>query len=201
MRRRSVCTNPSACSQVLVVEAVALDDERIAVPTADGVALPDRQRIRLERSAVREDLPIGRVRVEDRDHASGSARSFACCRRRHPHPRCSSAPAAGTACEGRLCSSYSRARPSQCAPTPGPCVSSRRSPRAPAPRHKPVSSGRPSAVRGAGAERSGLPSAVRGIPGVASVSHCADTGAADTADTNRTNVASRRFMLPAEGWC
>ena len=52
-----------------VVEAVALDDERIAVPTADGVALPDRQRIRLERSTVREDLPIGRVRVQDRDHA------------------------------------------------------------------------------------------------------------------------------------
>ena len=69
MRRRSVCTNPSACSHVSVVEAVALDDERIAVPTADGVALPDRQRIRLERSAVREDLTIGRVRVEHRDHA------------------------------------------------------------------------------------------------------------------------------------
>ena len=53
-----------------VVEAVALDDERIAIPTADGVALPDRQRIRLERSAVREDLTgpsIGFVQDQKED--------------------------------------------------------------------------------------------------------------------------------------
>ena len=35
----------------------------------------------------------------------------------------------------------------------------------------------PSAVRGAGAARMGLPSGVRGIPGVGWVSHCAEIGA------------------------
>ena len=41
--------------------------------------------------------------------------------------------------------------------------------------------------------RSGSPSAVRGIPGVGCVSHCAASG---VVDANKTNVASRRFMLP-----
>ena len=50
---------------------------------------------------------------------------------------------------------------------------------------------------GAGAERSGVPSAARGMPGVFSVNHCADTGATAA---NRTNVATRCFMrLPEFG--
>src|SRR6267154_2120507 len=41
-------------------------------------------------------------------------------------------------------------------------------------RQSPASSGLPSDVRGAGAVRLGLPSAVRGTFGVGTVSHCAD---------------------------
>jgi hypothetical protein len=43
--------------------------------------------------------------------------------------------------------------------------------------HKPERSGVPSGVRGAGADRFGLPSAVRGIPRVGCVNHCAESGA------------------------
>src|SRR5207249_3488742 len=42
--------------------------------------------------------------------------------------------------------------------------------------HRPVTSGLPSAVRGAGAVRFGLPSAVRGMPGVGRCNHCASSG-------------------------
>src|SRR6266850_889020 len=42
--------------------------------------------------------------------------------------------------------------------------------------HRPVRSGLPSAVRGAGAVRFGLPSAVRGMPGAGCFSHCASRG-------------------------
>src|SRR5580704_11074336 len=45
------------------------------------------------------------------------------------------------------------------------------------PRQMPDRSSLPSAVRGAGAERFGSPSAVRGMPGVLIVSHCAAKGA------------------------
>src|SRR6266481_8645583 len=42
--------------------------------------------------------------------------------------------------------------------------------------HRPVRSGLPSAVRGAGAVRFGLPSAVRGMPDVGRVTHWAESG-------------------------
>src|SRR5206468_12502717 len=42
--------------------------------------------------------------------------------------------------------------------------------------HRPERSGLPSGVRGAGAARFGLLSAVRGMPGVGCVSHCAAAG-------------------------
>src|ERR1700730_5525915 len=44
--------------------------------------------------------------------------------------------------------------------------------------HTPDRSGWPSAAFGAGALRSGLPSAPRGTPGVGVSSHCAESGAA-----------------------
>src|SRR5689334_22125229 len=61
----------------------------------------------------------------------------------------------------------------------------------------PPSSGLPSGPRGAGAERFGRPSAVRGIPGVVILNHCADTGAAaNTTDAMmiRPNTCSPLFL-------
>ena len=49
----------------LRVVAVAVDDQRSAIPPADGIAHPDRQWIGLELASVEEDLPIGQVAVED----------------------------------------------------------------------------------------------------------------------------------------
>ena len=158
--------------------------------------MPDRQRIRLERSAIREDLTIGQVPVENRDHARAlhdpsqvtatatRARDVARPLRQALHVRAVSVVVS-------LVLGHRSARPRL-------DLASRRAGHrvTPAERHRPVSSGRPSAVRGAGAERFGLPSAVRGIPGVASVSHCADANG--VADANKTNVASGRFMLAAE---
>src|SRR5213594_3786176 len=42
--------------------------------------------------------------------------------------------------------------------------------------HKPDKSGLPSGVRGAGAARFGLPSSLRGMPGVGCFNHCAPSG-------------------------
>ena len=42
--------------------------------------------------------------------------------------------------------------------------------------HKPDKSGLPSGVRGVGAARFGLPSSLRGMPGVGCFNHCAPSG-------------------------
>src|SRR5215467_10453591 len=53
----------------LVVEAGRLDDQRISVPMADGIAEPRRLRIGREGTAIGEDLPVGVHRlVQDHDH-------------------------------------------------------------------------------------------------------------------------------------
>src|SRR5688572_4491425 len=57
--------------------------------------------------------------------------------------------------------------------------------------HRPATSMRPSVVFGAGAARSALPSAVRGMPAVGCFSHCAD---ADAASTNTAAIAIRRVL-------
>src|SRR5215472_3838065 len=57
--------------------------------------------------------------------------------------------------------------------------------------HTPDKSGFPSAVRGAGAFRFGLPSAVRGMPGGGVVIHCAGAGA-EIRPKNTATAASRR---------
>src|SRR5262245_13060266 len=54
----------------------------------------------------------------------------------------------------------------------------------------PERSGFPFAVRGGGAVRLGLPSAVRGIPGVGTSSHCAAAGVTEQAAAN-TAMATR----------
>src|SRR5438876_8817450 len=59
--------------------------------------------------------------------------------------------------------------------------------------HRPVSSGLPSGVRGAGAVRFGLPSAVRGMPAVGWFTHCAATGALSA---DRTIMTATVFMMP-----
>src|SRR5262245_24810357 len=46
--------------------------------------------------------------------------------------------------------------------------------------HRPVRSGLPSALRGAGAVRFGLSSTVRGMPGVRRCNHCAEIGVTNT---------------------
>src|SRR5688572_28154150 len=58
----------------------------------------------------------------------------------------------------------------------------------------PEKSGRPSGSRGAGALRFGLPSAVRGTPGVGRNTHCPDASG-DTVMTNATAVNNARFLL------
>src|SRR5207253_8354320 len=55
--------------------------------------------------------------------------------------------------------------------------------------HIPDKSGFPSGPLGAGAERLGLPSAVRGIFGCLTFSHCAKAGAADRIPTKSQFVA------------
>src|SRR5947207_13979980 len=62
-----------------------------------------------------------------------------------------------------------------------PCVS-----------QSPVMSGLPSAVFGAGADRFGLPSGVRGIPGVGYLIHCADT---DTVVSRSAPMVSRLAFM------
>src|SRR6185436_16000520 len=57
--------------------------------------------------------------------------------------------------------------------------------------HSPDMSGLPSAVFGAGADRFGLPSGVRGIPAVGYLSHC---GAGDAAITNAAMNIANAFM-------
>ena len=49
------------------VEAVALDDERVAVPAPNGVPHPRRVRLRLERAAVHPDLAIREIGIEHHD--------------------------------------------------------------------------------------------------------------------------------------
>src|SRR5215469_14498167 len=56
-------------------------------------------------------------------------------------------------------------------------------PPAPTVSHRPVTSGWPSALRGAGAARFGFPSAVRGMPGVRYCAHCAVSGITNEAKT------------------
>src|SRR6516164_10419629 len=56
-------------------------------------------------------------------------------------------------------------------------------PPAPIVSHRPVRSGWPSAVRGAGASRFGFPSAVRGMPRVRYCAHCAVRGVTNEAKT------------------
>jgi hypothetical protein len=51
--------------------------------------------------------------------------------------------------------------------------------------HSPERSGFPSAVFGAGAERFGLPSGIRGIPAVGYFNHC---GADEAAITDASNI-------------
>src|SRR5215467_15689013 len=50
-----------------IVVAVALDDQRVAVPASDRVTHPRRIWIPLERAAVHVDLTIGEIGVEDQD--------------------------------------------------------------------------------------------------------------------------------------
>src|ERR1700682_6378428 len=62
----------------------------------------------------------------------------------------------------------------------------------------------PSAVLGAGAARSGLPSGVRGIPGVGCVNHCAEAEAAvmnatRPATTTRVSIDLLGRMKPSQG--
>src|SRR5215510_13592143 len=57
--------------------------------------------------------------------------------------------------------------------------------------HNPDISGWPSAVFGAGADRFGLPSGVRGIPAVGYLSHC---GVGDAAITNAAMNIAKAFM-------
>ena len=61
--------------------------------------------------------------------------------------------------------------------------------------HRPDKSGLPSGVLGAGAARFGLPSAVRGIPGVGQSSHCAPN---ETGSSN--NAASAIRDMEAHSW-
>src|ERR1700736_3113414 len=64
---------------------------------------------------------------------------------------------------------------------------------------RPERSGLPSGVLGAGAVRLGLPSAVRGIPGVLRCSHCAGaaTGVAHTSRNRAPLVRMKRCLF---GW-
>src|SRR6185436_20360627 len=59
----------------------------------------------------------------------------------------------------------------------------------------PVRSGLPSAVRGAGAARFTLPSALRGRPGVLVVSHCAPADVADNTNPTARQIAFIRPQL------
>src|SRR5215470_16617222 len=59
--------------------------------------------------------------------------------------------------------------------------------------HTPDKSGLPSAVRGAGAFKSTLPSDVFGTPGAENAGHCAWSGARAIADT--TSVDARRSFF------
>src|ERR1700681_2358010 len=58
--------------------------------------------------------------------------------------------------------------------------------------HRPERSGLPSGARGAGATRFGLPSAVRGVPGVGWFNHCAASGALNATVTTAIRDA---FMV------
>jgi hypothetical protein len=61
----------------------------------------------------------------------------------------------------------------------------------------PVKSGLPSAVRGVGADKLTLPSAVRGSPGVRRVSHWAPAGTADNiSQTTKTTFTIALRLLP-----
>src|SRR5262245_42435511 len=64
-------------------------------------------------------------------------------------------------------------------------------------RHTPDRSGVPSAVRGAGAVRLGLPSGVRGRPGVEYLNHCAPSGALTAINSI---VTIRRFIRPPHSY-
>ena len=50
-----------------VVETCGLDDERVAVPAADGVAHPCRVRIGRHLAAVEKDLAIGEILEQEHD--------------------------------------------------------------------------------------------------------------------------------------
>ena len=63
------------------------------------------------------------------------------------------------------------------------------------PFHTPDRSGLPSGARGAGALRFGLPSAVRGMPGVLRSSHWASAG---IVPTTRTSAARNNLIPPSD---
>jgi hypothetical protein len=51
----------------VVAKTSGIDDERVAVPTADGVPIPRGSRIVRQRPAVEEDLPVIGVVLLERD--------------------------------------------------------------------------------------------------------------------------------------
>src|SRR6476619_3105268 len=63
----------------------------------------------------------------------------------------------------------------------------------------PERSGLPSAVRGVGAERSSLPSAVRGTPAVGYFSHWAPKGTASGAEIATAKTATTLFIISPPG--
>jgi hypothetical protein len=60
--RMAVVIEPGA-----IVEAVALDDERVTIPAPDGIAHPAWIRCGFECASVQEDLPVRQIRIEDHD--------------------------------------------------------------------------------------------------------------------------------------
>src|SRR5439155_11623496 len=78
----------------------------------------------------------------------------------------------------------------------GICVSLQRAPQLAGVSHPhmPLRSGLPSGVRGPGADMSGVPSRVRGTPGVGYSSHCADI-TPETATTMTAAAEIRRHLV------
>src|ERR1051325_10162302 len=102
-----------------------------------------------------------------------------------PANRCASGPLGRHAYAGRVLKNscargVARSLPHVCA-----CAGSMRGAGS-GPVHTPLKSGLPSGPRGAGAVRFGLPSAVRGMPGVFRSSHCAPAGAVPIVNMSAT---------------
>ena len=61
-------------------------------------------------------------------------------------------------------------------------------------RQSPESTGFPDALRGVEADRSGLPSAVRGMPAVGCFSHWAES---EMSNTNEATTTNQRTLMPS----